>query len=66
MSFKLTVNINNILSVGSVQCFCAPGYSGTGVGPMGCQPGGQSSLPGPLPPDPHQVTIFFVLQSLHS
>ena len=33
---------------GTVQCFCRPGYRGTGVGPMGCLPG---SSQGPSPPD---------------
>ena len=33
---------------GTVRCFCAPGYSGPGIGPLGCQPGGHQ-LPGPLP-----------------
>ena len=33
---------------GTVQCFCRPGYRGTGVGPVGCVPG---SSVGPSPPD---------------
>ena len=46
-------NKQAIIIKGSVQCFCAPGYSGTGVGPLGCQPGGQSIV-GPVQP-PQQV-----------
>jgi hypothetical protein len=30
-------------TAGSVQCFCLSGYTGTGVGPAGCMPGGGSS-----------------------
>ena len=37
---------------GAVQCFCRPGYRGTGVGPMGCVPGsGGGQGPAPPPPD---------------
>ena len=36
---------------GSVQCFCQPGFRGSGVGPMGCVPGtGGGSDVGPILP----------------
>ena len=34
-----------------VRCFCPPGYTGTGVGPMGCTPGGGGAV-GPVAPTP--------------
>ena len=38
---------------GIVRCFCPPGYSGTGVGPVGCMPGGPSpGQGGPVAPTP--------------
>jgi len=36
---------------GIVQCFCRPGYTGTGVGPFGCTPGAGSGSVGPVSPD---------------
>ena len=42
-----------------MRCFCAPGYGGSGIGPFGCQPGGQQ-IPGPLPPTP-EVNIYHIL-----
>ncbi|XP_023335557.1 cubilin [Eurytemora carolleeae] len=42
---------------GIVRCFCAPGYGGSGIGPFGCQPGGQQ-IPGPLPPTPEGGVII--------
>ena len=40
-----------------MRCFCAPGYGGSGIGPFGCQPGGQQQIPGPLPPT-QEVNIY--------
>ena len=36
-------------SSGIVRCFCPPGYGGSGVGPIGCQPGAPPSQ-GPIAP----------------
>ena len=38
-------------SAGHVQCFCRPGYQGTGIGPFGCSPG-NGSISGPVLPSP--------------
>lgn len=46
-----------------MRCFCAPGYGGSGIGPFGCQPGGQQ-IPGPLPPTP-EVNIYRILIEWH-
>ena len=40
-----------MLPSGIVRCFCPPGYSGLGVGPVGCLPGSGSGQ-GPVAPTP--------------
>jgi hypothetical protein len=44
-------------SPGIVQCFCAPGYGGSGVGPLGCLPGGATAPLGPVAPPATGVAV---------
>ncbi len=44
-------------SLGIVQCFCAPGYGGSGVGPLGCLPGGATAPLGPVAPPAPGVAV---------